>query len=52
MYFEDIVFLISNLGFPIFTAFFLMIEMKKIIKENTKAIQSLERIVQGCNRRG
>lgn len=48
---EEWVFLVSNLGFPIFTALFLMIEMKKIIKENTKAINSLEKLVQGCHRR-
>ena len=41
--------IISNIGFPIFTALFFMIEMKKIIKENTKALYALESIVKKCH---
>jgi len=47
---EQLIFLISNLGFPIFTALFFMLEMKKAIKENTRALVALELIVRNCHK--
>lgn len=38
---EEIVPIISNLGFPIAICLFVLIRMEKTIKENTKAIHAM-----------
>ena len=43
---EAVIPIISQIGFPIFVALYVLFRMEKTINENTKAIQSLMSIVK------
>jgi len=43
---EEVIPIISQIGFPIFVALYVLFRMERTINENTKAIQSLMSIVK------
>tara|TARA_Y100000310_G_C20275477_1_gene620014 strand:- start:143 stop:316 length:174 start_codon:yes stop_codon:yes gene_type:complete len=43
---EDYITVISNIGFPIFVALYLLLRFEKIIKNQTKAVNDLHHTVK------
>lgn len=46
--FDEAVLLISNMGFPIFVAVWFMFRMEKVIKNNTKSLENIKQVMEGC----
>lgn len=45
---DIIIKLISQLGFPIFVAVWLLVKTDKLLSENTKALKDLKEVLQSC----